>query len=106
VKLDVMIVNSSEILNQIEADFRPEKIIMFGSRSKGVARPDSDIDLCVVIETENKRRTATDLYYTVDCEVPIDFLLYTPREWQQCIADNTSFAYKILQEGIVLYDRQ
>ena len=83
----------------------PEKILLFGSQAKGTATASSDIDLCIVVSTDNKRALLTDLYCGTISDTPIDFLLYTPEEWGQNINDLQSFSYKINQEGIVLYVR-
>ena len=63
----------------------------------------SDIDICVVASTKNKRELLTDLYCDTESKTPIDFLLYTPEEWDQCVSDYQSFAHKLDREGIVLY---
>ena len=92
-----------EIQEQIVKLCAPEKILLFGSRAKGTATARSDIDLCVIASTTNKRALLTDLYCDTQSDIPIDFLLYTPEEWDQCVSDCQSFAHKLNQEGGVLY---
>jgi predicted nucleotidyltransferase len=94
--------NMSDIQAQVVAQCMPKIIWLFGSQAKGTAKANSDIDLCVIAETSNKRRLLTDLYCEVLSDVPIDFILYTPAEWQEAVADPQSFAYKISQEGVRL----
>ncbi|MBQ4317391.1 MAG: nucleotidyltransferase domain-containing protein [Clostridia bacterium] len=79
------------------------KIILFGSRAKGTDTEHSDIDICIVAKTTNKRRLAATISAEIDCDIPVDVLVYTPDEWEDCISDETSFATKILKEGTVLY---
>lgn len=98
--------NEENLLEQITDNFEPEKIILFGSYAKGSSTSKSDIDLCIVMHTDDKRKTTTELYYKVEHSLPIDFLLYTPNEWNECISDSTSFAHKINSEGVLLYARQ
>ena len=81
----------------------PQKILLFGSQAKGTATAKSDIDLCVIAATKNKRSLLTDLYCDTESDTPIDFLLYTPEEWERSVADNQSFAHKLNREGVVLY---
>ncbi len=78
-------------------------VILFGSRAKGKEREESDIDICVIAETDKKRRLAATLCAEIESELPIDVLVYTPSEWEECIKDETSFASVILKEGKVLY---
>ena len=80
------------IQEQIVKLCSPQKILLFGSRAKGTATVKSDIDICVVASTKN-----------TESKTPIDFLLYTPEEWDQCVSDYQSFAHKLDREGIVLY---
>lgn len=94
------------IVNQIVEKFSPQQVVLFGSQAKGTATDKSDIDICVVIETDNKRKLLADMYYSIDSEIPFDLLVYTPCEWEQCIKDKSSFAYKLKMEGAVLYGRQ
>ena len=95
--------NNLEYLTEQIAAFNPQYIYLFGSQAKGTATSSSDIDLCVIAPAENKRELLTELYYRIECEKPIDFLLYTPEEWENCILDKCSFAYKIHSEGVCIY---
>lgn len=81
----------------------PTRIILFGSQAKGTAGEWSDIDFCVVAETKSKRRYAAEMQQLLDCEKPVDIIVYTPSEWEECLGDPASFAAKIEKEGIVLY---
>lgn len=81
----------------------PQKILLFGSRAKGTSTEKSDIDLCVIASTQDKRTLLTELYCGTESDTPIDFLLYTPEEWVQSVADRQSFAHKLSREGVVLY---
>lgn len=76
-----------------------------GSQAKGTATAKSDIDLCVIASTKDKRSLLTDLYCDTESDTPIDFLLYTPEEWEHSVADSQSFANKLNREGVVLYER-
>lgn len=81
----------------------PQKILLFGSQVKGTATAKSDIDLCIIASTHDKRSLLTDLYCDTESDTPIDFLLYTPEEWERSVADSQSFAHKLNREGVVLY---
>ena len=94
------------IVDQIREISQPSKVVLFGSQAKGTSTDKSDVDICVVADTENKRKVLTDIYYHVDYEKPIDFLLYTTEEWAECVIDPQSFAYNIDREGVILYGRQ
>ncbi len=91
------------VTDRIISKYNPQQILLFGSQAKNNSKKDSDIDLCVVINTHNKRKLLADMYYSIETEKPIDILLYTPQEWEMCASDKMSFAYKINTEGVKLY---
>ena len=91
------------IRDQIIFHYAPKKIILFGSQAKGTASPNSDIDLCVIADTNNKRNLLTDMYLNIESHKPFDLLVYTQEEWEQCVNDASSFAYQLNLKGIVLY---
>lgn len=41
-----------ELLDSVVAFYNPQKVILFGSRARGDAGPDSDIDLFVVLDDD------------------------------------------------------
>ena len=91
------------IKKQIILIYKPTKIVLFGSQAKGTATSKSDIDICIINDTDDKRSLLTDMYLNIESTKPFDFLLYTQEEWEKCISDSTSFAYQINKYGKVLY---
>ncbi len=91
------------IKEQIVSLYAPSKIVLFGSQAKGTATKRSDIDLCIVKDTENKSDLLTDMYLKIESSRPFDLLLYTEAEWDDCVKDASSFAYLINKRGIVIY---
>ena len=92
----------------IVREFRPEKIILFGSHGYGRPMDDSDVDLMVVMPKRRRtRRAATDIRVRLGfAGFPLDLLVWTPgrlREWFQA---GDGFARDILDRGQVLYERR
>ncbi len=98
-----------QITDRIVDRFNPEKIILFGSYARGEAHPHSDLDLLIVMETLAPRgqRSAPILKMLAqDYAEPIDVVVRSTqalKNWQQVPG---SFAHQVINEGIVLYDRQ
>lgn len=42
----------------------------------------------------------------IDCPVPYDVLVYTVSEWNECVEDDFSFAYRIENMGDLLYAKE
>ena len=93
------------VVERVVAEVQPLRIILFGSRAKGTARPDSDIDLLVVMpEGTSRRPTAQRLYRAiVPPGVGLDYLVSTPSVLERH-ADNIGLVYKdILRTGRDVY---
>ena len=96
----------AELTRQIVARCRPAKIYLFGSYAKGLVRSSSDIDLCLVVETDDARRLKQELQLNLDVDAPLDFLVYTLAAWDKHVGDPGSFAYQIQSKGVLLHGGQ
>lgn len=92
---------------RIARDFRPLRIILFGSHARGDAHPGSDIDLLVVLpHATDKREAAIEIRRALaDFPVGKDIIVTTPDE----IARRGNLVGDVLRpalrEGKVLYER-
>lgn len=91
------------IKKQIVENYKPKEIILFGSVAKGIFKANSDIDLCIIKDTNDKRKLLTEIYVDVNASIPFDLILYTVEEWNKCINDKSSFAYIINSTGVKIY---
>jgi len=97
----------NEAIRRITARFNPLRIIIFGSRARGTARFDSDLDLLVVLpKVENKRHTTVEILRALNgLPVSKDVVVTTPDE----IAVRGNIIGDILRpalkEGKVVYER-
>ncbi len=96
------------IVRRIVAAIQPEKIILFGSRAEGAARPDSDIDLLVIAHSEEPRyRRAAPIYGILsDILSPMDILVYSPEEVEDWSGVAQAFVTTAIRQGVVLYEKQ
>ena len=71
-----------EIAKRVIETFDPQKIILFGSRAKGTPRPDSDIDLLVIMQAEGSpiQRAVAVKQVCRPRFVAMDVLVKTPEE--------------------------
>ena len=63
----------------------PELVILFGSWAEGTARPDSDVDLLVVAETDHPHRLTADLRKAIRPffpKTPLDVVVLTHKRWE------------------------
>ena len=93
------------LVQRIVDEVHPLRIIVFGSAAQESMRPDSDLDLLVVMpEGVHRRRTAQFLYRRIRGIVrPFDILVATPSDLEKH-KDNHGLIYqRILQEGQEVY---
>jgi predicted nucleotidyltransferase len=70
------------MVRRIVNRFDPESVVLFGSRARGEAGPDSDVDLLVVMPVQgSKRRKRVEIRVALHkIHWPQDILLATPEE--------------------------
>jgi predicted nucleotidyltransferase len=91
-----------ELGEKIAREFKPEKIILFGSFAWGTPGPDSDVDLFIVKDTENTRETAREIDGSLFPRAfPIDIIVYTPETFKKRKGD--LFLQHIMNNGKLLY---
>lgn len=92
----------------IAHEFHPEKIVLFGSHAYGEARPDSDVDLLVVMPFQGSpfRQASVILGHVVRTVgvVPMDLLVRTREQVKERIQMGDSFMREIIERGRVMYE--
>ena len=90
---------------RIGREFRPEKVVLFGSHAWGKPSPDSDVDLLVVLPFQGKAvRKSVEIRLRLRPPFPVDLLVRTPEKVRERLATGDTFIREILEEGKVLYE--
>jgi predicted nucleotidyltransferase len=97
----------AEITQRIVSAFQPEKIVLFGSYASGTANLDSDLDLLVVMESQDSmaRRIMRVAEVAEVPFLPMDVLVFTPAEVQERVALRDPFMVDVMAGGRILYQR-
>jgi len=97
----------TDIVRRIVETAQPEKIILFGSRARGDARPDSDFDILVIKESEEPRyRRSVPLYVALaDLPAEVEVMVYTPDEVEEWRQVPQAFITTAVREGTTIYER-
>ncbi|MFA6111139.1 MAG: nucleotidyltransferase domain-containing protein [Candidatus Latescibacterota bacterium] len=94
-----------EVLRRIRTTARPSRVILFGSAARGDARPDSDLDLLVIVPAGTHRRhTAQSIYRSLlGIETPVDVVVMTEQDVERYAHTEGLVIAHALAEGRLLY---
>ena len=93
--------------DKIIEEYKPKKVILFGSYAYGEPTKESDVDFLIIKETDKRpidrwievKRLLRNLHLTI----PVSPLVYTEKEILDRIAIKDFFIREILDRGKVLY---
>ena len=94
-----------DIADQIAKEYKPEKIILFGSYAWGEPTKDSDIDLLVVKDSDKNslemNREVSRIIFGRG--MAMDILVYTSKQLEKRRRMGDPFLMNILNSGQILY---
>lgn len=94
-----------EIKSRIINVFHPEKRILFGSCAYGTPTKDSDMDLLVIMPSDEQmhKRVLQIRKLLRDIRTPKDIIVYTPEEVEKWKNASAAFITSIMKEDRVIY---
>jgi uncharacterized protein len=96
-----------QVTRRIVETFNPQRIIVFGSHAYGQPTPESDVDLLIIMESDERpAMRATRISKLLRPRpFPMDIMVRTPEEIQQRLKMGDYFIREIIERGQVLYER-
>jgi len=90
----------------VARQFRPKKIVLFGSYAYGKPTKDSDVDLLVIMPRTRARgeRMSVRIRHAVPRNFPLDLLVRTPAEVNKRLRWGDGFLQEVMEKGKVLYE--
>lgn len=90
---------------RIAEEFRPERIILFGSYAYGKPTQDSDVDLLVIMPFRGRSvYKAAEILTRIHPRFPVDILVRTRAQVRKRVAMDDWFMQEIVSQGRVLYE--
>ncbi len=88
--------------------FRPDRIVLFGSQARGEARQDSDLDLLVVMSTDDDARETRIAMRQELSDLPLakDIFVTTPDRVERYGDLVGTILRPALREGVTIYVRE
>lgn len=96
------------VARRITDKFQPEKVILFGSYAYGKPKPESDVDLLVVMDTPLRtRQQRLEISRALSPRpFPLDIIIQTPQQMKERLTMGDPFLLEITSRGKVLYERR
>lgn len=95
-----------EVVRQIVDGFRPQRVILFGSYGSGRPRPESDVDMLVVMDTPlRETEQAVRICQAIEYHFGLDLIVRTPETLARRLELGDPFLREIVSKGQVLYER-
>ncbi len=89
---------------RLAVEYRPSRIVLFGSYAKGQPRPDSDVDLLVVMPFKGSGVSkAAEMIRKLVPSFAVDLVIRTPADIERRLAMN-DFFLKEATQGRLLYE--
>jgi predicted nucleotidyltransferase len=91
----------------IAQEFRPQKIMLFGSHAYGEPTPDSEVDLLVILSFRgNDMAKAIQIRSRFDTPFPLDLLVRKPEFIAERLRERDMFIELVMTQGRVMYESQ
>ena len=93
------------ILAVLINEYKPEKIILFGSLASGEVHEGSDLDLVIIKDTSQRPiDRQVEVYRLTKPDIGIDLFIYTPQEFKYLDSIGFSVVKEIVAKGKILYE--
>ncbi|MDR2579376.1 MAG: nucleotidyltransferase domain-containing protein [Fibromonadaceae bacterium] len=96
-------------------ELKPYKIILFGSYAKGNPTEDSDLDVMVILDSNDfvksfkekmdRKMLVSKTLLEINYQIAMDILVYSKVEFEYLKQKNNFFIKEIEDSGKVLYER-
>jgi predicted nucleotidyltransferase len=94
-----------EFAHELVREFRPLKVILFGSYAKGIVTPDSDVDLLVILPFEGKAVSkSVEMRLKLRPRFPMDLIVRTPENVRRRLDIGDGFMKEVMEQGKVIYE--
>ena len=95
-----------EVGQQIGRQFRPDRVLLFGSYADGSATDDSDVDLLVVLPFDGRPfHKSLEILNRLDIRFPCDLVARPPEDVARRYEQGDPLIRDALDRGKVLYER-
>ena len=90
---------------RLVSDFRPARVVLFGSYAYGQPNADSDVDLLIIMPFAGKpTHKSAEIRLKTRPPFPVDLIVRTPEAVEERLAMDDGFIHDAVARGKVLYE--
>ncbi len=94
------------VLEGVRKCCTPKYVILYGEKVTAEQHRLKSADFCIVLDhSNNKAKLLSQLYLNIETDIPVQFIVYTTKEWERLTANPYSYASRIRTKGTVLYGK-
>src|SRR5712691_4919735 len=87
-------------VDEMVRQFRPKRVVLFGSYAYGQPNEDSDVDLLVIMPHQGHSAVqAAEILKRIRAGFPVDLIVRSPQAIRQRLAMDDYFITEILEQG-------
>ncbi|MBM4254942.1 MAG: nucleotidyltransferase domain-containing protein [Deltaproteobacteria bacterium] len=99
------VVHIKKLCARIAHEFKPEKIILFGSQAYGNPTSDSDIDLLIVMPYSGTAlHKAGEILSHLQVWMPVDVIVRSAEDIKKRLSLGDRFMREVLERGKIMYE--
>lgn len=92
-------------VSELAGMFRPEQVVLFGSRADGTSKDGSDVDLLVVMPHRGPAALqAAKIRQAIPAPFPLDLIVRSPGTIKKRLELGDSFLREVFRRGEILYE--
>jgi predicted nucleotidyltransferase len=94
-----------DFVERVAGEFRPTRVLLFGSFARGEQGADSDVDLLIIMPFTGKPAAkSVEIRLKARPPFPVDLIVRTQQAVEARLAMGDSFIREALEQGMVLYE--
>lgn len=103
-EMDPIIVNMAEEIVKFCSPFQIFLVSKKTDRKGNI----TSFKLCIVVADSYQDHNAleSDILINTECPVSCDLIVYNISDWNECIDDDCTFAYRVDNEGEIVYEQR
>ena len=96
---------ASRITKILVENYKPGKVILFGSIARNEETKDSDLDFFIIKDTnKNFFERLFEAKKIIKSDKDVDLVIYNPQEFKDAVSNQTIFIRQVLNYGKTLYE--